>query len=130
MTTSIRSGDVDIWVEDTGDGPDVLLIAGLGDPIEAWQLQLDGLTDRYHAIAYDNRGVGRTPLPDAPFSVATMADDAAAVLRGLGIGTAHVAGFSGGSVIARELTRRHPELVKSLVLVGTFAHWDTLDVPR
>jgi len=125
MSTTIRSGDVDIWVEDTGVGPDVLLIAGLGDPIEAWQLQLDGLSDRYHAIAYDNRGVGRTPLPDSPFSVATMADDAAAVLRGLGVEAAHVAGFSGGSVIARELTRRHPELVKSLVLVGTFAYWDT-----
>ena len=54
-----------------------------------------------------------------------MADDAAAVLRGLGVTAAHVAGFSGGSVIARELTRRHPELVKSLVLVGTFAYWDT-----
>ncbi len=54
-----------------------------------------------------------------------MADDAAAVLRGLGVSSAHVAGFSGGSVIARELTYRHPELVKSLVLVGTFAHWDT-----
>ena len=44
MTTTIRSGDVDIWVEHHGDGPDVLLIAGLGDPIEAWQLQLDGLS--------------------------------------------------------------------------------------
>jgi len=121
MNTTIPSGDVDIWVEHHGDGPDLLLIAGLGDPLEAWQFQLDGLADRYHTIAYDNRGVGRTPLPEAPLSVATMADDAAAVLRGLGVEAAHVAGFSGGSVIARELTRRHPELVKSLVLVGTFA---------
>ena len=125
MTTTIRSTDVAIWVEHTGSGPDVLLIAGLGDPIEAWQLLLDGLADRYRTIAYDNRGVGRTRLPDAPFSVATMADDAAAVLRGLGVESAHVAGFSGGSVIARELTRRHPDLVKSLVLVGTFGYWDT-----
>ena len=125
MESTVHSGDVDIWVEDTGTGPDLLLIAGLGDPIEAWQPQLDGLADRYHAIAYDNRGVGRTPLPKAPFSVATMADDAAAVLRGLGVEAAHVAGFSGGSVIARELARRHPELVRSLVLVGTFARWDT-----
>ena len=124
-TTTIHSSDVEVFVEHSGDGPDVLLIAGLGDPIEAWQFQLDGLADRYHTIAYDNRGVGRTPLPAGPFSVATMADDAAAVLRGLGVSSAHVAGFSGGSVIARELTYRHPELVKSLVLVGTFAHWDT-----
>jgi pimeloyl-ACP methyl ester carboxylesterase len=124
-TTTIHSGDVDIWVDHQGDGPDVLLVAGLGDPIEAWQFQLDGLADRYHTIAYDNRGVGRTPLSAGPFSVATLADDAAAVLHGLGIDAAHVAGFSGGSVIARELTRRHPELVRSLVLVGTFARWDT-----
>ncbi len=123
--STIHSGNVDIWVEQRGDGPDVLLIAGLGDPIEAWQAQLDGLDARYHLIAYDNRGVGRTAMPDEPFSVATMADDAAAVLRGLGLTAAHVAGFSGGSLIARELTRRHPKLVKSLVLVGTFAHWDT-----
>lgn len=125
MSTTIHSGDVDLWVDHHGQGPDVLLIAGLGDPIEAWQFQLDGLSDRYHTIAYDNRGVGRTPLPEAAFSVTTMADDAAAVLRGLGVTAAHVAGFSGGSVIARELTRRHPDVVKSLVLVGTFAYWDT-----
>ena len=125
MGTKIYAGDLPLWVDDRGRGPDVLLIAGLGDPAESWQYQLDGLADRYRLIAFDNRGVGRTPLPDEPFSVATMADDAAAVLRGLDIPRAHVAGFSGGSLIARELTRRHPELVRSLVLVGTLARWDT-----
>jgi pimeloyl-ACP methyl ester carboxylesterase len=125
MTSPIDHEGLDIWVEQNGDGPDVLLIAGLGDPLEAWQAQLDGLADHYHLIAYDNRGVGRTALPPTPFSVATMADDAAAVLRGLGVKAAHVAGFSGGSVIARELSRRHPGLVRSLVLVGTFCSWDS-----
>ena len=44
----------------------MLLIAGLGDPAEAWQPQLDGLADRYRLIAFDNRGVARTPqeVPD------------------------------------------------------------------
>ena len=46
MTTTIRSTHVDIWIEHTGDGPDVLLIAGLGEPIEAWQLQPHGLADQ------------------------------------------------------------------------------------
>jgi pimeloyl-ACP methyl ester carboxylesterase len=124
MRTTISADGLPICVEQCGDGPDVLLIAGLGDPIEAWDFQLDGLASDWHLIAYDNRGVGRTPLPPEPFSVATMADDAAAVLRGLQLRNVHVAGFSGGSVIARELTRRHPDLVKSLVLVGTFGAMD------
>ena len=52
----IRAGERELWVERRGSGPDVLLIAGLGDPAEAWQPQLDELADRYCVTALDNRG--------------------------------------------------------------------------
>jgi pimeloyl-ACP methyl ester carboxylesterase len=116
----VSANGVEIWVEQRGSGPDLLLLCGLGDTHAAWSHQLESLGAGFRVTALDNRGVGRSSLPDGAFTVRDMALDAAGVLDALDIAHAHVAGFSMGGAIAQELALARPDLVASLILVNTW----------
>jgi pimeloyl-ACP methyl ester carboxylesterase len=74
----------------------------------------------YRVIALDNRGHGASSKPyDASlYHPPQMAGDAAALLSHLGIGEAHVMGYSMGARIAAFLALEHPHRVRSLVFGG------------
>ncbi len=109
-----------LHVEEVGSGGvPVLLINGLGHSHAGWRLQLEAFGARRRAIAFDNRGTGRSSKEPGPYSMEQFADDAAAVLDSLGVGSAHVVGLSMGGFVAQLVGLRAPERVRSLVLVGT-----------
>jgi pimeloyl-ACP methyl ester carboxylesterase len=92
------------------------MIMGLSFPLEMWNRVLPGISERYRAILFDNRGVGRSDVPRGPYRIAGMARDAAAVMDAAGVESAHVMGASMGGMIAQELALRNPARVRSLLL--------------
>jgi pimeloyl-ACP methyl ester carboxylesterase len=69
-------------------------------------------------LTLDCRGHGASPLgPVDALSIATFADDLAALIEQLGVGPVALGGISMGAAIALRLAVRRPELVRSLVLV-------------
>jgi pimeloyl-ACP methyl ester carboxylesterase len=105
-----------------GEGEPLLLIMGMSGTHLSWgDPFLDALARDFRVIAYDHRGVGRSSRVDAPFTLAQLADDAAALLDGLGLGSAHVMGVSMGGMVAQELALRHPERIRTLVIGCSYA---------
>ena len=99
-----------------GSGPTLLLLHGIGSSATSWQRQIARLAGDYTLIAPDLRGYGDSPDPAGTPSLDAVADDLAALLGGEPV---HVAGVSFGALAALALTRRHPHLVRSLVLSDT-----------
>jgi 3-oxoadipate enol-lactonase len=115
------SGDVRIaWEElGSGTGDPVLFVHGLGYERHGWGPAPELLAERYRVLVFDNRGVGESDVPPAPYTVAGMAADALAVLDAAGVERAHVIGASLGGMISQELVLAAPERVDRLVLCCT-----------
>ncbi|MGH3870733.1 MAG: alpha/beta fold hydrolase [Pseudonocardiaceae bacterium] len=114
-----ENGGTRLFWEESGAGPAVLLIHGLGYTHDMWYRTIPVLSPRYRVIRFDNRGVGRSDVPPGVYRVSDMAADAVAVLDAAAADVAHVVGVSLGGAIAQELTLRHPSRVRGLVLVAT-----------
>lgn len=116
---AISSDGARIHYETHGAGEPILLIMGLGSNTHGWYRTIPWLAERHRVIAFDNRGTGRSDVPEGAYSIAQMATDAAAVLDAAGHETAHVAGASLGGMIAQRFALDHTSLLRSLILFCT-----------
>ena len=112
-----RIGDIHIHYDTRGQGEPLLLIMGYRGSGFMWGEEFIALLSQYFQVIYfDNRGTGLSDKPDTLYTIPIMADDAAGLLRHLGIRQAYVFGVSMGGMIAQELVLRHPQMVRRLVL--------------
>jgi 3-oxoadipate enol-lactonase len=110
-----------------------VLLHGLGLSSRFWfdqPLRLSSGPDPWRVITIDNRGVGRSDKPFAPYTMRAMADDVAAVLDHARVDRACVVGLSLGGMIAQHVALRHPSLVEGLVLLGTSAGFPHMHLPK
>ena len=101
-----------------GEGPDVLLLHGLGGAKSSFFDTAAGLSHRYRVHALDLPGFGSSCKPStAPYSARYFADRVVEVMDALDIGRAHLVGNSMGGRVSIEVGLRHPNRVSGLALL-------------
>jgi pimeloyl-ACP methyl ester carboxylesterase len=104
--------------QQTGSGPDVVLVHGLTGDLSIWFLcrAMQELGGSHRVTAYDLRGHGYSDVPPDGYTSADHAGDLVALMDQLGIDRASVVGHSFGGVIALHAAVLAPERVEAVVL--------------
>ncbi len=104
-----------------GHGPRVLFFNGSGGSIDGSQLLINSLAKTCQVLAHDQRGLGKTSVPNGPYTMANYAHDAVALLDHVGWQTTNIIGLSFGGMVAQEFAVTFPDRVDRLVLMCTSA---------
>ncbi|MBN36727.1 MAG: alpha/beta hydrolase [Rhodospirillaceae bacterium] len=116
MTDTFSLGDTRVRID--GEGPDVVLVHGVGCDLHMWDDLFPGLADRYRVIRYDTLGHGETSLPSPDITLKDYADQLDAVRSGLGLSRFALVGFSMGVPISQLFAIGNSADLAGLVLMS------------
>lgn len=103
---------------DKGTGEPIVFIHGGLEDYRTWDAQIDTFSKSYRIITYSRRFnfPNHNTKEVKEFSAKTEAEDLAALIKRLKLGSVHLVGHSFGGLISLFLVKNHPELVRSLTL--------------
>ena len=114
------SDGVKLYFEEAGEGDPIVFVHEFGGHHLSWETQMRYFSRRYRSITYQARGWPPSDVPATveSYSQARAADDISDVMKGLGLGKAHIVGLSMGATAALEFAIRHPGKGLSITAAG------------
>lgn len=117
--TRRQIGDFTAEVHDEGAGPPVVLVHGSASDARTWKAQIGPLGDRFRVITYSRRfhWPNERETDETNYSMSQHVDDLVRLVESLDAGPVHLVGHSYGGFIALLTSLRHPDIVRSQVLI-------------
>ena len=115
--------DVELYYEETGEGTPLVWSHEFGGDFRSWEPQVRHFSRRYRVVTYNHRGYPPSSVPKEAraYSQDLLVEDLHRLIGHLGLGPVHLAGCSMGANMARDFALAHPELTRSLIMVGAGA---------
>lgn len=120
----VKLSDCEIYYEEYGSGPPLLLISGLGGVGSYWAPQIEDFARNFRVIIHDHRGTGHSTKAKIKYSLEQMTADTLGLMDALEIDSAHIVGHSTGGAIAQILCLEHRNRVRSAVMYATWTRAD------
>lgn len=114
MITNING--IELHYEDSGSGPALIFIHGLGENSASWRFQAEYFERGFRTISLDLRGHGQSGEGEEFITMELFARDILALMNSLDIGTAHFVGLSMGGLVCQELTKLAPHRMCTMTL--------------
>jgi pimeloyl-ACP methyl ester carboxylesterase len=125
----VSANGLNIYYEEQGVGPPLLLIQGGFDTHEIWRSQLPILAPHFRVITSDSRGLGRTDHPGGAVSYEMMAEDVLALSKTLGLEKPLICGIGDGACVALQIAVWAPESAAAYVFIAAWL-WNAKEEAR
>jgi pimeloyl-ACP methyl ester carboxylesterase len=118
--TTVRSGDVGLYVESTGSGHPIVFVHEFASDHREWEPQVRWFSRAYRCVTYNARGYPPSDVPEDPaqYGWEAAVADLLAVLDGLDLPAAHLVGLSMGGYAVLQFARLHPERTTAAVVAA------------
>lgn len=118
-----KLGGVELYYEETGAGAPLVWSHEFGGDHRSWEPQVRYFSRGYRVVTYNHRGYAPSSVPKeaSAYSQDILVEDLHRLVTHLGLGPVHLGGCSMGANVARDFALAHPDLVKSLIVVGAGA---------
>lgn len=120
---SVQVAGVELAYTRQGSGVPVVLITGLSGRGREWGPHVDLFAEDFDVTVPDHPGCGESSAPEE-VTLAHHTEAIAGLLRQLALDPAHIVGSSTGGAIAQLLALDHPDVVRSISLVSSWARPD------
>ena len=108
------------WVHTgTEHSETIVLLHAVGYDLTYWDRQIEVLRDRYHVVAFDLPGHGRSAGEPEDWTFEKAVPVIASLIETVSDSPVHLVGISFGSMLAQATVLARPDLVLTLTLIGT-----------